>query len=129
LPERVVRANNWRFLISAMPDGLDENERDRYRQAWARPNAMTSMINWYRALLRGSRKSTPSSKIRVPTLVLWGQQDPHISYQMAPLSVDLCEDGRLVTFQDAAHWVLHDKPSQVSQLLIEHFSHEDQDAA
>lgn len=122
LPELVVRANNWRILISAMPDDLTETERNRYRQAWAQPKAMTSMINWYRAMMRQQRQSTASFKIMVPTLVLWGQQDPHISYEMAPLSVDLCEDGRLVTFKEASHWVLHDKPQEVSQLLIEHFS-------
>jgi len=58
----------------------------------------------------------------VPTLVLWGQQDPHISYEMVPISLDLCQDDRLVTFEDATHWVLHDKPEEVCQLLIEHFS-------
>ncbi len=63
-----------------------------------------------------------ASQIEVPTLVLWGQQDPHISYEMAPLSVNLCQDSRLVTFADATHWVMHDKPKEVSQLLIEHFS-------
>ena len=47
--------------------------------------------------------------IRFQTLVLWGQQDAHISYEMAPLSVDLCEQGRLVTFPEATHWVLHDQ--------------------
>ena len=122
LPERIVKANNWQILISAMPDNLSKKERDRYREAWAQPNAMTSMINWYRAVLRQSRKSMLASKIQVPTLVLWGQQDPHISYEMAPLSVDLCEDGRLVTYKDATHWVLHDKPEEVCQLLVEHFS-------
>jgi hypothetical protein len=101
LPERVARANNWRFLISAMPDDLDENERDRYRQAWAQPGAITGMINWYRAMLRQSRGATEPSKIQVPTLVLWGQQDPHISYQMAPLSVERCADGHLVTSRRA----------------------------
>jgi pimeloyl-ACP methyl ester carboxylesterase len=40
---------------------------------------------------------------------------------MAPLSVDLCENGRLVTFKDATHWVMHDEPRRVSQLLMEHF--------
>jgi pimeloyl-ACP methyl ester carboxylesterase len=124
LPERIVRINNWQFLISAMPDDLTTKERDRYRKAWAQPDAMTSMINWYRAVLRQSRKPTVSSKIQVPTLVLWGQQDPHISYEMAPLSVDLCEAGRLITFEDATHWVMHDKPGEVSQLLIEHFRRE-----
>jgi len=121
LPERVVRANNWQFLISAMPVKLSEQERDRYREAWAQPGAMTSMINWYRASLRQLRKSTAASLIQVPTLVLWGQQDPHLSYEMAPLSVDLCKGGRLVMFEDASHWVMHDKPREVSQLLIEHF--------
>ncbi len=129
LPELAVRANNWRFLISAMPDDLTENKRDRYREAWAQPNAMTSMINWYRASLRQSRTASPPSKIQTPTLVLWGQQDPHLSYEMAPLSVDMCADGRLVTFKDATHWVMRDKAEQVSQLLIEHFSTKEPDDA
>jgi len=122
LPERVVRAGNWRFLTSAMPDGLNEEELDRYRKAWDQPGAMTGMINWYRASLRRSRKPTGDYRIQVPTLVLWGRQDPHLSYEMAPLSVALCDDGHLVTFDDATHWVLHDKPGEVSQLLVEHFS-------
>ena len=124
LPERFVKANNWRFLISAMPDDLTDQERDRYREAWAQPHAMTSMINWYRASLRRPRKAHVSPKIPVPTLVIWGQQDPHLSYDMAPLSVDLCEQGRLVTFEDATHWVMHDRPEEVSRLLIEHFAAE-----
>ncbi len=121
LPERVVRANNWRMLMSAMPVGLSEEERNRYRMAWAQPDAITSMINWYRSMLRRPPQLTGSPRISVPTLVVWGKLDPHISYEMAPLSVDLCDDGRLVTFEDATHWVLHDKPKEVSHLLIEHF--------
>ena len=121
IPERLVRANNWQFLLSAMPEDLTESERNRYRGAWAQPGAMISMINWYRASLRSTKKSSTESQIQVPTLVIWGEQDPHISYEMAPLSINLCESGRLVTFEDASHWVIHDKPREVSQLLIEHF--------
>jgi len=124
IPERVVKANNWQFLISALPDDLDIDKRDRYRKAWDQPGAMTSMINWYRASLQQMRTSTETSKIQVPTLVLWGQQDPHLSHEMAPLSVDLCEAGRLVMFEDATHWVMHDKPREVSQLLVEQFRRE-----
>jgi pimeloyl-ACP methyl ester carboxylesterase len=119
LPEWAVKANDWRFLISAMPDDFTETERNRYRQAWAQPRAMTSMINWYRALLREKPQSPTPAKIRVPTLLLWGQQDPHISYEMAPLSVALCDDGRLVTFEDATHWVMHDKSKEVSHWTLD----------
>jgi pimeloyl-ACP methyl ester carboxylesterase len=82
---------------------------------------MTGMINWYRAMFRRPPKLAGSPRISVPTLVVWGKQDPHISYGMAPLSVALCDDGRLITFEDATHWVQHDKSEEVSQLLIEHF--------
>ena len=122
LPEIFVRAFSWRFFISALPAYFTESERERYQIAWARPGAITGMINWYRASLRSSRASAAKVRITVPTLILWGQQDPYISYEMAPLSAELCEDVRLVTFEDATHWVLHDKPDEVNQLLIEHFS-------
>ena len=104
-----------------MPDDFTEEDRDRYRTAWSQPGAMTGMINWYRALMRQQSRSMRSLQIQVPTLVLWGQQDPHISYEMAPLSVDLCEDGRLITFEDATHWVLHDEPEAASKHLVQHF--------
>jgi pimeloyl-ACP methyl ester carboxylesterase len=122
LPEWFVRAFNWRFLASALPSYFTDEELKRYRTAWAVPGAITSMINWYRATLRPSRGDATPVKVKVPTLVLWGQQDPYLSYEMASLSVELCEGGRLVTFEDATHWVLFDKAEEVNQLLIEHFS-------
>jgi pimeloyl-ACP methyl ester carboxylesterase len=125
LPERMVRAANWKFLISAMPDGLSQERRDQYRAAWEQPGAITGMINWYRATFRQMGNSAGSPRIQIPTLVLWGQQDPHLSYEMAQLSLDLCEEGRLVTFEDATHWVLYDKSAEVSRHLIEHFLKKD----
>jgi pimeloyl-ACP methyl ester carboxylesterase len=122
LPEWAVRMNNWRFLISAMPKAFTKEERSRYRDAWGHPGAITGMINWYRASLRGMGRSAGASKIQVPTLVLWGKQDPHISYEMASLSVEMCEEGRLVTFEDATHWVLYDEPKATSKYIVQHFS-------
>jgi pimeloyl-ACP methyl ester carboxylesterase len=122
IPEWMVRMNNWQFLISAMPDDFSEDKRNRYREAWEQPGAMTGMINWYRAYMRQRYRSTAPFKIQVPTIILWGKNDPYISYEMAPLSVDLCKDGRLITFEDATHWVLHDEPEATSRLLVQHFS-------
>ena len=122
LPELVVRMNSWQFLISAMPEDLTEEERNQYREAWNQPGAMTGMINWYRASMQKSQQTLDVPKIIVPTLILWGKQDPHLSYQMAQLSVDLCDEGELITFGDASHWVLFDQPDATSKYLIHHFS-------
>ncbi|MBI9044956.1 MAG: alpha/beta hydrolase [Anaerolineaceae bacterium] len=122
LPEAVVRANNWNFLISAMPNYFSDQMRDRYRKAWRQPGAITGMINWYRASLRRMQISAHTPRIEVSTLILWGQQDPHIRYEMAALSLAYCDDGRLETFEDASHWVLMDEPEETSRLISEHFS-------
>ncbi len=121
LPEWVVKLNNWRFLISAMPDDLSAEERNRYREAWNQPAAMTGMMNWYRAFFRLQRQTTQFSQIQVPTLILWGKQDPHLSYEMATLSVELCDNGRLITFENATHWILHDEPEAVSNHIVHFF--------
>jgi hypothetical protein len=40
---------------------------------------------------------------------------------MAPLSVDLCDDGQLITFEDATHWVLHDESEAISNHIVQFF--------
>jgi pimeloyl-ACP methyl ester carboxylesterase len=127
IPERIVKAGNWKFMTSAMPDHFSEEDLNRYREAWNQPGAITSMINWYRATFGGSRSSRTNRSIQPKTLIIWGKKDPHLSYQMASLSLDYCDDGNLVLIDDATHWVQHDKPSEVSQLLIQHFSPGDDD--
>lgn len=122
LPDRVLKADNWKFLISALPDYFTEETRNRYRKAWAQPDAITGMINWYRASFRQLNISKFESRVKPPTLIIWGRNDPHLSYEMAALSAGLCEDCQLKMFTDATHWVLHDKSDQVNQLLIDHFS-------
>jgi pimeloyl-ACP methyl ester carboxylesterase len=125
LPEIFSRAGNWRFLSRAMPGYWTEVQRDRYREAWSRPGAIRAMINWYRATFQLSGASPPSQLVKPPTLIIWGKKDPHLSYQMASLSLEYCQSGELVMIEEATHWVQHDQPELVSQLMINHFSPEE----
>ena len=79
------------------------------------------MINWYRANLGGASAKSEPSLVEPETLIIWGKKDPHLSHQLAPLSLEHCRQGELVYFEDASHWVQHDKAAEVSQLLIDHF--------
>jgi pimeloyl-ACP methyl ester carboxylesterase len=78
------------------------------------------MINWYRCLLQYSMGASLGESIDVPTLMIWGKQDPHLMWQMATASIEICTDGRLVYVEDAAHWVHQEKPEIVNPLLVEH---------
>jgi pimeloyl-ACP methyl ester carboxylesterase len=57
----------------------------------------------------------------MPTLVLWGKQDVALGAEMASASLKWCDDGRLVFFESATHWVQHDEPEAVSRHLVEFF--------
>jgi pimeloyl-ACP methyl ester carboxylesterase len=123
IPELGLRAFNWQIPASLMCKSLSQADLNRYKSAWSQPGAMTAMLNWYRGLFRQtSADQAPGQKIQVPTLVIWGKQDPYLMWQMAPASLAMCENGRLEYLEDATHWVHQDRPEKVNQLLLDHFT-------
>ena len=124
LPEAISTANNCRVLRrgltnSSRPGTFSATDLERYRAAWQQPDALTAMINWYRAMGR-YRPQPPRQQVSVPTLVMWGQQDEFLASTMAEESLDYCDDAELVTFPSATHWVLHEEPEETADALLAH---------
>lgn len=124
LAERMIRRQNWERGIQALVGSgqrgsFTPEDLDLYREAWSQPGAMTAMLNWYRAIARFPQRIPPPARLTMPVLVIWGARDFALSSKMARPSVDLCDYGRLVMFDDATHWVQHDKPAEVSALLTD----------
>jgi epoxide hydrolase 4 len=83
---------------------------------------MTAMVNWYRALLRDMPESRSLAvKTRMPTRILWGAKDAFLLRKMAAESLAWCDSGELFEFPETTHWIQHEGPSRVNQLLIEFF--------
>jgi pimeloyl-ACP methyl ester carboxylesterase len=123
LPEALIRANQWRgakqsLLSSSRPGTFSQEELAGYVAAWSQPGAFTAMINWYRAMFRTKIKPLPSKRITVPTLLIWGAQDFALGREMAQPSINRCDDGRLVFIEEAGHWVQHEEPERVNDLLL-----------
>lgn len=118
--------NMARMLVgSGKKSTFTREDIAEYKKAWSQPGALTGMLNWYRAIVRRSfryafqRDKIPLRRVRVPTLILWGKHDVALSHEMVQPSLALCDDGRSVMFEDATHWVQHDKADEVNQHLIE----------
>ena len=124
LPEMATRAGNWRMLAGTMRASFSKDELDEYRRAWSQPGANTATINWYRALFKQSEQDRPDSLIDVPTLVVWGKQDPHLMWQIAEPSAAMTTSARVVYIDDATHWVLRDAPERTGELLTDFFRSE-----
>jgi pimeloyl-ACP methyl ester carboxylesterase len=132
IPERIARSMNWAFLSSALrntnrPETFSEADLVLYREAWAQPNAITGMLNWYRAAFRSGIRhigrarlhNQGRQRIHPPTLMLWGVNDTALSHEMAQPSISLCDDGNLIFFEGASHWIQHEEAAQVNRNLIE----------
>lgn len=124
LPEWTLTWRDGRFLSRALQKeaGLnafaDEDLR-RYREAWSQPGAMRAMINWYRALMRFRPQTKRTTRIEVPTLLIWGTGDRALGREMAPESIAVCDDGRLELIETAGHFVQHEAPQRVNELLLD----------
>ncbi len=125
VPEALFSAFNFRIGTSALlrssrPQAFSPDDLIVYRAAWSQPGALTSMINWYRALFR-CRTRFPDRTVHVPTRILWGERDAFLLSDMAHESLRYCTNAELFTFAEATHWLQHEEPARVSELLIDFF--------
>ena len=122
LPETVSRLGNWAMLVqtlrkSSRSGTFTDAELQEYRTAWSQPGAFTAMVNWYRAALQKPPSQRSSIRVTVPTLLIWGIRDQFLKREMAQPSIDLCDNGRIVFFENATHWVQHEEAERVNELI------------
>jgi len=127
LSEAILRNNDFELLIkmlrsSSKPGSFNKGDLDQYLHAWWRKDSITSMLNWYRAAIQKPPELSGDLRIRVPTLILWGAQDIALGREMARPSLDLCDQGKLIYFENSSHWVQHDEAEAVNKYLLDFFS-------
>jgi pimeloyl-ACP methyl ester carboxylesterase len=126
MPDWLMRLNNFSLAVaflrsSGKPTTFTDEDLVEYRKAWANSRGLTGMINWYCALFRHRTATAADIRVHVPTLVMWGKRDVALSQDMAQKSINLCDNGRLVFFDDSTHWVQHDEAASINRELVEFF--------
>jgi pimeloyl-ACP methyl ester carboxylesterase len=122
LPERLARIGDYALVARALknssrPGTFTDADLARYREAWSQPGAFRAMIHWYRA--GRYRFQASDEPIDVPTLLIWGAQDAFLMRQLAGASIERCRDGKLVFLEEAGHFVQHEEPQRVNELIGE----------
>lgn len=122
LPEVLSRLGNWSIMArtlrsSSRPGTFSDADIAQYKQAWSQPDAFRAMVNWYRAALQRPPTRHGPIRITVPTLLIWGARDQFLKRDMAQPSIDLCDNGRVVFFENATHWVQHEEADRVTELI------------
>lgn len=119
-------ARLWTLLGQA--DWLTPALRERYREGWRQ--GLTGALNYYRAsplrpptgpadALHALALPDDQFTVRVPTTVLWGEQDRALLPGLLDGLDRWVPDLRLVRVPEASHWIVHEAPARVSALMQE----------
>jgi epoxide hydrolase 4 len=124
LPERMLKRADFRWLVRGMERSsrsgtFQPADFERYKDAWSKPKALTSMVHWYRAGFRVKHQPYSEPLIKVPTLMIWGAKDHFLGQGVARSSYALCERAHLEWIDEATHWVQHEEPERVNRLILD----------
>jgi len=132
--EEKLSANNYRWLLNAFGlDGalLSKKEQSAYVEAWSQPGALTGGLNYYRANHAGppdARFDKSSGNfavdptrlvVKVPTLVIWGERDAALLTGNLDGLAEFVPQLTVKRIPDGTHWVIHEKPAEVSGYIRE----------
>jgi pimeloyl-ACP methyl ester carboxylesterase len=112
------------LATAARADAFSPDYVQRYIEAWSQPGAVTAMINYYRAAFhRAPTQVEPALRpVTAPTRIIWGERDRYLGKEYAePDRADVPNLEQVIRLPDVSHWVQHDKPDQVTSLLVEFF--------
>jgi pimeloyl-ACP methyl ester carboxylesterase len=128
--EGALAKHDWRALDSFFTSMQRADRRwytperaRRYREVWAR--GLTGGVNYYRA----SPLHPPTVgetlpvldpaqfRVRVPTLVLWGEADVALPASLLDGLDELVDDLTIQRLPDATHWLAHEEPRAIADAI------------
>lgn len=101
--------------------GLPAVEAEPYVQTFASVEALDAALAWYRSAMGGL--TDPADPITVPTLYVWGVDDPALGREAAEATASHVSGAyRFVELEGVGHWVVESAPERVTALLLEHLA-------
>ncbi|HTP08096.1 MAG TPA: alpha/beta hydrolase [Anaerolineae bacterium] len=87
--------------------------------ALAQPEALTSALNWYRALVRDQSAREKICPIETPTLLIWAEDDVALGRSLTYGLEQWISDLRLHYIPHCGHWVQNEAADEVNEQLAE----------
>jgi pimeloyl-ACP methyl ester carboxylesterase len=131
IPEYLLSLSDYTLLERAMkrstarPDVLTSGDIAEYKKAWSEPDALTSMINYYRANIpaRMLSRSVPATKIKVPSLFIYGEKDRAILHDTVKGIGEVIEAPFAdIRIADSGHWVQQEAKDEVTAVIRDFLS-------
>jgi pimeloyl-ACP methyl ester carboxylesterase len=133
-PEEMMAANDFALMdnlmvrIGGRGAQLSDEVRSIYHEAWGQPGALRGGLNYYRAARMGEQvaaggvpeeymKKIKGQTVEVPTLVIWGENDPALLPSLTRGLGEWVPHLRVEIVKGAGHWVPYERPDEVNALI------------
>lgn len=125
--EKFAALNDYEWPVGLLaktsrPGAFTPEDLEKYREAFRQPGAFGAMVNWYRASLQAPSLPPASFRIAMPVLILWGVNDVALLQEEAQESLDYCDQGQLIKFPDASHWLQQEEFAAINPIINDFFS-------
>lgn len=127
LPEFLIQLNDYQAIKEAFTamaidkTAFSPEDLSAYRDAAAKPGALTAMINYYRnvfaSLFRGQQPQW--SVLEIPTLTIWGENDAALGKELTYGTEAYVKDWQVGYIPNCSHWVQQEQPGLVNQYIRE----------
>ena len=120
--EEAFTRNDMQALRDIYDGKLPDDVVQRYVDGFRRAGRLTAALNYYRAA--GELAAPPRDlSVKVPTLMVWGDQDIAIGRKAVQETAELVTAPyRLEVLEGAGHWLQFERAERVCALLVEHGS-------
>jgi len=105
----------FREAAQRAPEEINESDIQGYRDAFLKPGVATAALNYYRNL--GGRAGGGFAPLRVPTLLIWGEQDTALGRELTDGTDRFVRNLTSHFVSDAGHFVQQERPVAVNAAI------------
>lgn len=125
LPELLLQAGDYQLIAEMFSRAAIDKaaftpeDLEAYKDAAAKRGALTAMLNYYRNLLQSGSTPREWSKLTVPTLLIWGENDVALGIELTYGTEAYVENLTVRYIPHCSHWVQQEQPQLVNQSMRE----------
>ncbi|MBD2311798.1 alpha/beta hydrolase [Desertifilum sp. FACHB-1129] len=122
-PEWLLQSLDYQLIASAFKalavnqQAFSPQDLEAYKDAVGQRGALTAMLNYYRNLPSALSSTKSWDVLSVPTLMIWGENDPALGKELAEGTENYVSHLQLQYIANCGHWVQQEYPHQVNQFM------------
>ncbi len=125
LPEMMLKSADYQPIETAFKSmavdksTFTQENLQAYKDAVAKPGAMTAMLNYYRNAFEQGILRQDWRVLEVPTLMIWGENDTALGKELTYGTEAYVRNFQINYIPNCSHWVQQEQPQLVNHYMRE----------